>query len=776
MNCLIFIQAIKGNKEADHFKLLPFLRIKMVPPDLPSSNSSAKSSRDYVTPHKISLLVLIKEFCVVRHRSLHKRAIPRDENLWEHTNLHNRHFASTMLKLIQNPDMDLKQLNNILHPILHPKTYEVFISRLQKLSKNGVAAIMDYIATLDSLLVEPAPVLPIVQKSSVLGLFIRHMLLAFDKLSFSLVTKLCTKVRIYYDTAFGQCLEECSDISIGDSPLDEKLDESSCDEFQVLASQKQAEFFIAQQAALLQMNEGSALSPFELQEKIKELLKGNPELYEACYLSYMNFLRVKEYCGARDNLFHHFDRKTTVPQECKSTSASEDLSRSSRYAALNLAILHSLFGHKEEALAALNEAIMVAQEANDNICLQYSLAWLYRLNSDNKETLIEGSVAKSTELGLWCLSSLGIQALTKLKSFTTVLPSSVFELLTKSDVHNCQHSMTDLIGPAYTLRAGLWAYYGHSMMMNLSSEMLLYLNTSDPIRGGTYYIGEGTCLALRNMALYYASEGHYAESSSVLALARELFPYHSEHSHIWQLADLLIKFEKFLYQGKWVKALQTQKGISVFDVDEGSLRKAQLFLYQGNHSEANDILKKLLEKCENSDVSPHFHVRVLLLRSELLCDASSYVVALPTLMTCLSKCDLHHLLHLGALTKLQVAVVQLELGLPEQALNLLDEVFVTLLTHGSAYDKGLCCYLHGRCVAFAAMQGKENKDDDAFKKRILFAISMNKKALEYLKKVKASEKMKLALYWQAQMYNFLGMNSERNNAAYRFRNLEDELT
>ncbi|GFR16257.1 anaphase-promoting complex subunit 5, partial [Trichonephila clavata] len=55
----------------------------------------------------------------------------------------------------------------------------------------------------------------------------------------------------------------------------------------------------------------------------------------------------------------------------------------------------------EEALSALNEAIMVAQEVNDNVCLQYSLAWLYRLTSENKEILIERSIAKSAELGLW---------------------------------------------------------------------------------------------------------------------------------------------------------------------------------------------------------------------------------------------------------------------------------------------------------------------------------------------------------------------------------------
>ncbi|GBM09638.1 Anaphase-promoting complex subunit 5 [Araneus ventricosus] len=748
----------------------------MVPPDPPPASSNSKLARDYVTPHKISLLVLIKEFCSVRQHSLQKRPLQKIEDItWEHTIKQNRDFHSTMLKLIQNPDMDLKRLINIIHPVIHPRTYQIFVERLHKLRKNGIAAIMDYIATLDSLLVEPAPVLAVIQKSSVLGLFIRHMLLAFDKLSFSLVTKLCRKFHAYFDSAFVQCVDESIEIPCGDSPRGEDLEESYYEECQVFASQKQAEFFIAQQTALLKINESAALSPFDLQQKIRELMKGNPELYEACFLSYLNSLRVKEYRGARDNLYHHFDRNTTVPQECKASATSEDLSRSSRYAALNLAIFHALFAQRDEALAALNEAIMVAQEVNDNVCLQYSLAWLYRLTSENKEILIERSVAKSAELGLWHLSSLGLQALTKLKSTTPALPSSVFELLTKSDIQNCQHSMTDMLGSAISLRAGLWGHYGFSFLQLLFSEILLYMKTADPLRGGVYHIGEGNCLALRNLALEYSCRGLYTDASGVLAVARDLFPTHSEHSHIWQLADLIIKFEKALYQGKWLKAQQTQKGIAIFDKDEGQLRKAQLLFHQGNLAEADTILKGLLDGSEAKQISPFFYVRVLLLRSELLSATPNNIMALPLLMTGLSKCETYHLSGLLSLTLIQVAALQLELGLPKQALVLLDQIYISILTNGSLYDKGCCCFLYARCLACTSMQN-EYKNSEYSKKVILKAISMSNKALECLKTIKAVQKMKSVLCWQAYIFDYLGMKTERNDAAYRYKNLEDELT
>ncbi|GFS47616.1 anaphase-promoting complex subunit 5 [Nephila pilipes] len=748
----------------------------MVPPDQPPPSSNLKSTRDYVTPHKISLLVLIKEFCTVRQHSLQKRPLQKVEEIsWEHTVKQNRDFHTTMLKLIQNPDMDLKRLINIIHPIMHPRTYQNLIERLHKLRKNGISVIMDYIVTLDSLLVEPAPVNALLHKSSVIGLFIRHMLLAFDKLSFNLVTKLFRKFQNYFDAAFVQCLDESLEIACGDSPRGEDLEESYSEEGQVFASQKQAEFFIAQQSALLQINESAALSPFDLQQKIRELMKGNPELYEVCYLSYLNSLRVKEYCGAKDNLYHHFDRNTSVPQECKASVASEDLTRSSRYAALNLAIFHALFGHKEEALSALNEAIMVAQEVNDNVCLQYSLAWLYRLTSENKEILIERSIAKSAELGLWHLSSIGLQALTKLKSSTPAMPSSIFELLTKSDIQNCQHSMTDMLGSAISLRAGLWGHYGFSSLQVLFSEMLLYLKTADPMRGNTYHIGEGVCLALRNMALEYASRGFYTDSTRILVVARDLFPTHSEHSHIWQLADLIIKFEKAIFQSKWLKAQQTQKGIAIFDKDEGQLRKAQLLFYQGNFAEADVILKQLLDSCETKQISPFFYVRILLLRSELLSATPNYIMALPLLMTSLAKCETYHLSGLMAVTYIHVASLQLELGLPKQALVLLDQIYISLLTNGTLYDRGCCCFLYARCLAFSCIQN-EDKNSEYSKKENLKAISLSNKALENFKAIKAAQKMKSVLCWQAYIYNYLGMKTERNDVSYRYRTIEDELT
>ena len=76
----------------------------------------------------------------------------------------------------------------------------------------------------------------------------------------------------------------------------------------------------------------------------------------------------------------------------------------------------------------------------------------------------------------------------------------LLQLLMKSDVLNCQHSMIDLMTNSYAQKAALWCLYGKTEMSSLSSQLLLHLNTSNPTQGVQSYNGEGTCQAICNIA------------------------------------------------------------------------------------------------------------------------------------------------------------------------------------------------------------------------------------------------------------------------------------
>ena len=69
------------------------------------------------------------------------------------------------------------------------------------------------------------------------------------------------------------------------------------------------------------------------------------------FLSYLNSLRVREYCTAFHNLFHYFDRNITLTSDTGQQDANQknkvkEKAVCRRYAALNLAALHYRFGHK----------------------------------------------------------------------------------------------------------------------------------------------------------------------------------------------------------------------------------------------------------------------------------------------------------------------------------------------------------------------------------------------------------------------------------------------
>jgi hypothetical protein len=85
------------------------------------------------------------------------------------------------------------------------------------------------------------------------------------------------------------------------------------------------------------------------------------------------------------------------------------------YAVLHLAILEFHFGHIAKALQALNEAIQISQERNDDECLTYALAISVAFQQKNNinQQLIEKCIQRAKQLKLSNLSSLNYLTLAK---------------------------------------------------------------------------------------------------------------------------------------------------------------------------------------------------------------------------------------------------------------------------------------------------------------------------------------------------------------------------
>ncbi|KAK7480276.1 hypothetical protein BaRGS_00028444 [Batillaria attramentaria] len=748
---------------------------------------NSQLSKEQITPHKLSLLVLVHEYQVMRGLIIEDSGNHETPEV-KFSEREKRFFMTTLLDLLQCPDLELRDLKAKLTPVLRPKLVDNFMCRLLQFKEEGTMAVMDFVEALGSLVLSDS-VETIIHRTSVVGIFIRRLWLSFSQLSFSQLCDFHGRLKAYFYSGEAELVSEIMDSlgpSLADSisslageaflqnglrPLDLSTDSDKSGLDGAFFSRKQAEFFIAQQAQMLSHDENKALSACKLQDRITGILQANPDLAEAHFLSYLNSLRVKEYCTAVHNLHHYFDRNSHLTGETTGGNKKLEEEVSRRYAALNLAALHFQFGHKTEARAALLEAVRMAQETNDHVCLQHALAWLNLLTDTGNgktATQMERSVAKSGELSLPYLTSLGVQMLARHNALATATPSSVFDYLMKSSVINCQHSLYAMMSISGVQRSALWSYYGNRECAAMCAQIVLCLDTAE---GGIFYNGESVCMALCLLARHHFDRGAHSCATEILQHARQRFPPHTQHAHLWQECEQYVNFEQALLAGRWTDAERAAKNLRALNESEGRLHLATLLRERGEVTASLDMLHELRELCEGSkELAPDFLCRVLLGLAEVFVVTGNHTAALPHLTQCVTHANNHHLHYLSAMATLYLAVVQMRMQLPGQALRLLETRMLTVLTHGSAYDRARLIYAYARCKVAAVSDAPTEERKTA----LYNAASLMSNVVVLFQSREANQRVKDAVYYQARLYHQLGYTAERNRCAHRFKQMDQQ--
>ncbi|XP_052222567.1 anaphase-promoting complex subunit 5-like isoform X3 [Dreissena polymorpha] len=757
---------------------------------LPGLGQGKSSKEEQVSPHKISLIVLIHEYCMLRKPVTTQSVFSDNDSDTEvkFSEREKRDFMVTILQLLQSSDLTLKELCIKIRDKMKTELYVLFLKKLQEFVGEGVGAMKDYV---QNVMRDYFQNNSGVERTSVLGLFIRRMVLAFEKLSFTQVTDLYRKFERYYVAG----VEQDEGQSLAGSLTDSAMSLSgirfsrgrSLDPFQLAAdrklgeevrgvnSQRQAEYFIQQQVFLLQHNPKEALPPADLQEKILEMLEANPELAEAHFLSYLNSLRVKEYCTAVHNLFHYFDRKTifTLNKGQVQVKGQKEGEVHRRYAALNLAALHYRFGHKEEALAPLQEAIGMAQDANDNVCLQHALGWLHRLSEQGTaqtENLLERAVAKSSELMLPNLMSIGVQACARHNAFSAAKPCQVFEYLQKSDMLNCQHSQSGFMCTSFANKAALWHMYGKRECTSMLSQMILHLDTTEH---SVYYNGESVCIAMCNLARIHAQMGQYNFALDIINCAKKRFPKKQAYSEIWMQTEQEVLFERTILNRKFGVAELAVLNLKAFNPLESQLRHAILCKEKGDITPALTELHKLLETCQvdkgDHSVTADFKCRVYLELGSLYRQTGNASSAQSYILESMTLAKTHHLEYMTALGAVQLASVQLMMQLPHQALTMLYQYMLSLQAHGTVYDQAnyLMCYVKCK-VAIATRQAGDKKREG-----LLSCVNSLNRVTVLYQNCEAYLHVKNPVYLLARLYHELGF-TERNRCSHQYRQIDQQ--
>ncbi|XP_043287109.1 anaphase-promoting complex subunit 5 [Venturia canescens] len=706
-------------------------------------DTSNKLQQEILTPYKVAVIMLIKDYCYKSVKVIIER----------------RDFCIAALKLIQMPDMELIDLLKMLRSPEY--TLQRFALQLEfemaKLCETGIEGLLELFDSLTRLMkpshdhsLSPAAL----YRNSVLGIYVRRIIVIFEQLPFFRVVKLYESFCAEFEIIMDQDLSN----SISSLKKEESLSKKNVNVW----GGRQAELLVAQQAHALQTDEHKAMAPSELQALIRELLSCNPYYAEAHYLSYLNCLRVNEYCGALDSLYHCFDRLAPL----ENRSAPEDRARTFRYAALNLAALHAQFGHKKVAEAALKEAVMMAQEAGDNVCLQLAHAWMYHLTNDKKGPLIERSVGKASMLGITHTTSLGLIASGHNSALEGKTPPHVFETLIKSDVVNCQHSMMDLLSMTYAEKSALWAYYGKTEMSSVCAQLLLLRNGGD--KKQHMFNGPSTCQGLINVANMLVEFGEYNLVEVVIGHAKERFP-NEPSNKIWMLSEQVAEFTKMMRHEKWSEAETIAAQISSLDPLESKFRQAEVCLAKADFSTAFENVRQI-ERLE--DISPDNRVRAMILSSQIMSSSilpgtgTTGTNSLVLLNSALEMSTRNYLSYYEAEVKMHLANIQLLMGMPNQASNLVDEAIVQILAHGGWYDQARALVLYAKCLlATAPLTGDERM------RALKDAIKALVKAQNHFDKVEAFGRKRSTLYLLSIIYHEIDAKDERNQCAFQYRQL-----
>ncbi|XP_037914356.1 anaphase-promoting complex subunit 5 [Hermetia illucens] len=714
----------------------------------PSSNNATYTRVDALTPHKIAIVILIQQYLKAKQKA--------QDSGTSYPAQSRRKFCMVLLKLIQLPDMSYKDLYSTLTSskyridTAHLVDFENCMSNLVSSNIGCLFDLFDMQSAMDKILSENSGV----SQYGVVGLYIRRVAVTLDRMTFPEMMALHRSIILYYEKGFR---------SLGICPSGKSANSSLVDNHIVSKernnhskwSVKQAELFILQQSLLLESNQLQALPPMELQSRINEIIEDNPLLSQAHFLSYMNYLRLRDFFSALDVLHRTFDRnpvQTLNPTE----------TRGFQYSSLNLAIFHTQLNHKTLAEKCLRECIMLSQQAGDKHCLEHANAWHCILHSDSIKPS-EKTIPDDSDLAMTLPASLSIQFAVKLAAISGYKPHTIFEILLKSDDLNCRNTISELAISAVAERASIWSLYGKNEIGSLYSQLLLRLYQIWTPENGN---NEAICQALCLLALWLGTQGEYALSAVILQNASIRFP-RDPVARTWMTCDCYVTIAQAIHTGKWRDGNESCCQLSLLDENAGILQRASLFIARGNLVSAQKILDKILLK-RNLEPLVYIRALILLAHSQISrTQISSQVV--DTLNTALTHAKEKYLHHEVSVINMIFSHVLLQMGMARRAFDVMQTCLEPIYSNGSIYDKARASVLFARCTV-AATEGKEKKVE-----KILDCMGMITEAIFFFKKLEAHSKVKDVYVFLATFYHSVGMRAERNRFAYKFRQYDQDF-
>ena len=270
-----------------------------------------------------------------------------------------------------------------------------------------------------------------ISRESKFGLFIRRLMVSYNKLLFEGLSQLYDNMKSFmaeYEEKQHQNQHESSRNSLPSFDASTILNVSTAEDNGGMRSAiyvGKINLFLEQKAQLIERG----MDPVSMAETERQLQALPPNIPKVHFVRYLNFKSHREFQKALDSLHQYHDYSLNAHASREEDIASHALIQ---YAVLNLAALHFEFEHYGSAMTSIQEAIRLAQQHGDHVCVAFAITWLMRLYDITKDSrtalLIQDCLRRSQRLKLSVVHTFGTLSLVERQLFGETMCAHAIEV------------------------------------------------------------------------------------------------------------------------------------------------------------------------------------------------------------------------------------------------------------------------------------------------------------------------------------------------------------
>ncbi|RIB12495.1 anaphase-promoting complex subunit 5-domain-containing protein [Gigaspora rosea] len=612
---------------------------------------------------------------------------------------------------------------------------------------------------------------PPLGKYSILGIFVRRCYIESEELMFDDISRLYNAF-VKYKTdkiaMFSKKGKENMDFCHKPDEFSSILSEVShryhmCK--QDLIAKCDAESF--SHYIITQLRKYGGILPPELESKLRMIHKRMPEISTIYYIDYVNCMQSGEYEGALTNFYKY---SNFCPEDVENRNWYQ-------YVLLNLVVLHAKFGHKEQALLAIREAIEMARENNDQECLRFALSWLYRLKSNEPtatkrvdatdQQMLDSLISKAKQSNFIYLQSLGELGNSQRQIQQGASPTEVFESLLRSSILNMNCPFKTMRFQGQLLNASVWQIYGNVALSALNSSEVIGHSDTSP---------EDLVTAYCQIADLHVSYGNYEQALKLLEESKEKFLGIRRAALQW-----VVCLEKVLYQRCFarderasIEALEVQLRGSCQDdevlQDDFNYNRALYLARIDRPDEAMDLLHELIQKSsrlgsQNQMLVANHYLKL----AEIRIETEDPTSALPYVLSSLCISERFHHQSCYFMAKIRLAQILLHFNLAARAKTMIENIMPVILAEHTLRMQSVGYFIYAQCLlGCITLDIKAQREQSILWNDVLIPLRRAQTGFQRLESIsELIDVVQVIVY----VYNASGDLVQRDSAASYFKKL-----